>query len=125
MHLKNRFGAGYHIELVSAAGKEEALKGAIKKLLPGSHDFCAFFSSSFLILDSRLNVEVSGNLSYSLPTSRLDMLQKFFIFLESQEEQKSSKKKHGKGGKEKLVAAKDSSLIQDWGISQTSASLPQ
>jgi energy-coupling factor transporter ATP-binding protein EcfA2 len=88
MHLKNRFGAGYHIEIIATLGKSDEAKARIATIMP----------------DAVLNVESSGNLSYTLPTTRLDMLQKCFVFLETE----SDKARHGQPG-----------LIQDWGISQT------
>jgi len=106
--------------------------------------WCIICSFIFIIsyLDAVLNVESSGNLSYTLPTTRLDMLQKFFQFLEnetapsSKDDDASGKKKKrssDKKGKEKdtdgeelkenAKGAKSGGLIQDWGISQTSTPL--
>lgn len=95
LHLKHRYGAGYHIHIVAKKGKTENVKASITTLLP----------------DAQLNVDVSGDLNYSLPASRLDLLQKFLNFLEkvapkdATEDDKDDRKSNG--------------MIQDWGISQT------
>jgi hypothetical protein len=47
--------------------------------------------------------ETSGNLTYTLPAARLDLIQKFFLYLEREQENKYS-------------------LVKDWGLSQTSIS---
>jgi hypothetical protein len=93
-HLKHRYGAGYHIEVIASKGENDNVKAKIAKMLP----------------DSVLNVESSGNLSYTLPTTRLDMLQKFFLFLEAESDVSS----------QGLITNKNPGIIQDWGISQTS-----
>jgi len=84
-----------------------------------------------------LNVEASGNLDYSLPANRLDMLQKFFSYLEQVAPREDEKivhkvetgtgfgKSKGKEKEEEEVELEDvrnmddNMMIQDWGISQT------
>jgi hypothetical protein len=99
--LKDRYGAGYHIHLVCKPDDLEALKSQIHAKLPGR--------IVPLVLGSCLDAvcsteETSGNLTYTLPLSRLDLLQQFFFFLE-------------------LEFQSGSSLIVDWNISKTSMSL--
>ena len=36
MHLKNRFGAGYHIEIISQDGQSDAVKAKIAEMMPGT-----------------------------------------------------------------------------------------
>jgi len=83
--------------------------------------------------DAILNVHSAGSLSYSLPTTRLDTLQRFFSFLESESPQSDDSEKDQpkddepkvmdmaipEKAKKKQKTGKGGGLISDWGISQT------
>lgn len=68
LHLKNRFGVGYHINLIVENERVEEAKQRTQKLLP----------------DIVLDTETAGNLSYSLPRAKIDDVSQFFRFVESE-----------------------------------------
>jgi len=67
LHLKTRFGSGYHINLLTETEHVDQVKSSVQKLLSAI----------------KLDVETAGNLSYSLPHSTLQEITSFFQFMET------------------------------------------
>lgn len=71
--LKKRFGAGYHIQVVTDSSQIDTVKTTISKIAPTA---------------SLTTSETTGNLSYNVEAARLDALQKIFQYLETESEDK-------------------------------------
>jgi hypothetical protein len=95
LHLKQRFGAGYHLSLNTDDSRADELKNQVGSFLPEAH----------------LDAENSGQLSYSLPRVRVQQLTKFFKWLESV----SAKR----GPQGEILAESLDALVKDFGLSQT------
>lgn len=65
-------------------------------------------------------MEVSGKLDYSLPATRLDLLQKFLTYLEKVAPKDESERSEDQTLDNQKEFSALKGLIQDWGISQTS-----
>jgi len=90
LHLKKKYGAGHHVNILCDDEKVDMVKENILKLLP----------------DSTLDHESAGSLSYSIPLSRLKLFQQFLSYLED----------HSRLEDEK---PNGENFIRDWSISQT------
>lgn len=95
LHLKKRFGAGYHLSLTTDEPRAEELKAHVSGFIPEAH----------------LDAENSGLLSYSLPRVRVQQLSKFFKWLEEVSAKRLPTGELAPGGSD--------ALVKDFGLSQT------
>jgi len=72
LHLKNKFGLGYRLNVVANDGRTTALKDLINKTVPGSE----------------LIAESGTSLVYGIKTSNLDKVVPFFVYMEDHKDDK-------------------------------------
>lgn len=93
-HLVQRHGKGHQINVICKISKSDEVKGLMAEKLP----------------DAQLEVDTGARLTYSLAASKSRYLPEFCQFMEDQ---------HSQAMKQTMAIAEDQSLIEDWGISQT------
>lgn len=93
-HLVQRFGKGHQINVVCKISKSDDVKALMAEKLP----------------DAQLEVDTGARLTYSLSASKSRHLPEFCQFMESQ---------HSKAMKSTVAVTDEDTIVEDWGISQT------